>query len=1503
MAVTRRAMVGGEGAPVGRRVRQRTKPAPRSDVPFHEQYEEKHGKPIPAPPCSSQGIRPWVKSDGTRNTVHHVRVPDSVTRVSDVIKTSMITVDGVMVTIDLLRGRILALEADCNLGKSFAVLLKLLHPLLEANPRLPLLFISVRIAHAHDLYATLRKTFMEGDNRIPGVDIRCYEKSHSAAGTTLTDRVGHSQLVLSLESMQKMSADAVQKLVADLRNGVVVYDELHSAAQNHGTTDASPLVSAPAKVTAVLRRVNGSAEFVVAMDRDLTLTPIPSLELALIAPELDVLHVQFDAPGQPDRRFCYTATAKRHEKSGRGAPCATAHLRLQVETVRASFETTPDDGSRKGPNEWKRLFIGCDTSKKGEALVQQLRAWGVKTCHMKFYNGNIGENKPHDGDTTAAVKADLLDTTPAWRDVWVIIATPTITVAVNPELPFHACWLFVHCAQSLEFVKGEANQLMQLMARLPRGSLEAQRAQLTDHRIWVQFDGDFPALEAPKQITDAGIQASSRELAEVCARARVEDTLAAEAHRDLRDGSTASVARAPLAPLQKLRGANDQYRRNHVGAEYVYRYFEIAEKSGFGEHEQMPLLTQAEQVQLLQLVHGVDAAGAENILEVLRVGGDAEAEAALTPAQHKRRWQILLGVLERETFARAGGDDNGGEDEARAGDVEAARRAVRDGFCRDDCNGLAREKENLTAVDKLKKDVYFTLQPFDLASLVPALRLAIANGALPDGELSDGTLVTDARFDRPEPFFVASLLDTLPQFREIGEASAGSFYAALHPLRRTLERLARFRHLTLAEVRDEMHWRSERADRVGDLSVREGAVCAGFHELAELLGVPLTRLLEHGAVFVATGEQGTVAPWIDAHNRLCQDDNSQRQADDRRLQQVRTLVKTTGADAGRGLACMKHVGKVAERVLALVGLGLEYDPPVKAGSGGKMKPIRSVTVREGFLLTDLGGLSLADGVQLFCPAAARSVRADAYRSETHLAAHWRNEGRAALGISPPPSPASRPPSPQRTGALTYADPSAEVEVYHAEGVTLVLTTLNATEARRKKALSAVKNLETEAALALAAAKRAAKRAGSPPAELVRLQAELVRLQADVGLRSSQRKTLLRAEDMRHLVAVLDAAPRDADGEIVQTVTYDQPRGLGRQIARAPCKVQAHLLDQDEAFAAQHGMQRELARSVCYQGMHNDLRPVLGADRLHDVDIAACFPTVIVNHARRMDCLDQTPTVHAYVNDPKSFRAEVARFHSVDPKDAKALLNKLVCGGSYSKWLSGLAVRSFLALTPPLRSALACHPRARAPLVHARSLRSCLQPLLSTRFFSHPSDAPQPSACPAQVEMSARVEMPKIRAFIEEVSSFRNAILERDAAMLEGVQADLVRERPGDDQASIARSVWAIWLQNEENTVLALMVKRLRMLGWHAMAKIFDGLLAERRPNTEDPRVQQCLLDCPVLRDALDDVQGWLLTQHDWDVKLVEKPLHEWRHDRDWPIRTVAEADEVMREVLSETPPV
>ena len=141
------------------------------DEPFHKQYETKHGCPIPRPLCSERGISPWVKPSGRRNEVTHVRVPKEVTKVSDVMETSVgadgvstttISVtqaSGVRVRVDLDRGVILAIEGDCNIGKSFAVLEKLLRPILEQNPRTPLLFWSVRITHALDLYETLRKAF------------------------------------------------------------------------------------------------------------------------------------------------------------------------------------------------------------------------------------------------------------------------------------------------------------------------------------------------------------------------------------------------------------------------------------------------------------------------------------------------------------------------------------------------------------------------------------------------------------------------------------------------------------------------------------------------------------------------------------------------------------------------------------------------------------------------------------------------------------------------------------------------------------------------------------------------------------------------------------------------------------------------------------------------------------------------------------------------------------------------------------------------------------------------------------------------------------------------------------------------------------------------------------------------------------------------------------------------------------------------------------------------
>ncbi len=54
-------------------------------MPFHRQYEQALGAPIPSPPCSTQGISPWRRPSGLYNRVQHVVVPASVKHVSEVI--------------------------------------------------------------------------------------------------------------------------------------------------------------------------------------------------------------------------------------------------------------------------------------------------------------------------------------------------------------------------------------------------------------------------------------------------------------------------------------------------------------------------------------------------------------------------------------------------------------------------------------------------------------------------------------------------------------------------------------------------------------------------------------------------------------------------------------------------------------------------------------------------------------------------------------------------------------------------------------------------------------------------------------------------------------------------------------------------------------------------------------------------------------------------------------------------------------------------------------------------------------------------------------------------------------------------------------------------------------------------------------------------------------------------------------------------------------------------
>ena len=139
-------------------------------------------------------------------------------------------------------------------------------------------------------------------------------------------------------------------------------------------------------------------------------------------------------------------------------------------------------------------------------------------------------------------------------------------------------------------------------------------------------------------------------------------------------------------------------------------------------------------------------------------------------------------------------------------DFEEALRDVRtDFFCK--CHGLVDKKQQeKTAIEKLKLDVYYTLSAFELE----------------------------------QPFEFIERFD---------ETSDLGFYESIYALRPKIVRLARFRHLTLEELRADEHQRLEKSEQHAETMELES----------------LRDLLREGE------QQGG---WIDAHNRLCADEHT-----------------------------------------------------------------------------------------------------------------------------------------------------------------------------------------------------------------------------------------------------------------------------------------------------------------------------------------------------------------------------------------------------------------------------------------------------------------------------------------------------------------------------------------------------------------------------------------------------------------------------------------------------
>lgn len=547
-----------------------------AQTPQHVPYHEAARKTFKRPPCSTAGLAPWRLPDGSGfNVVKHV-VVDDASRISDVIGQWRRSVNGEQVFIGLQPWQpgqpmppILDVESDCNSGKSHGVFFKMIRELLLNDPTIPLLFFSVRITHAYDLFETLTQRYFVDDSGNPIGNLVCYKDGEDGVKERCKKA---TQLVIS---PQTAALDCLGNLERFTR-GILVLDEAVSFALSLGVASNSgrATIKDPDLLINIFHRLAQIMPHVIVMDRDLTLTPIASKMQALLFPKRDVIHVQLERPAQRNS-FCYTFGTKEHAKAGRGAPLALALFKLHALRCKETFEGTPDDGSDTGPTEWKRLWVVAGSKQYAEiVLLPILRQLGVK---FRFYHAGSRDAKHPRGG--APSKQDLREPNQKWKHFHVIVATTTIEVAVNVTLPFLARWLFTCASES-----SSASELMQTVARVPRGTPEEQHAQLEDAAIYTLFAGNPPLVDAapkPKHTDLQAIEKKAQDLTEAGWQSRQVELRATAARLRVYHESSAEPVPQLSMPYNELRASTMLYRQDHRGREHVRRFFEVADKGYF----------------------------------------------------------------------------------------------------------------------------------------------------------------------------------------------------------------------------------------------------------------------------------------------------------------------------------------------------------------------------------------------------------------------------------------------------------------------------------------------------------------------------------------------------------------------------------------------------------------------------------------------------------------------------------------------------------------------------------------------------------------------------------------------------------------------------------------------------------------------------------------------------------------------------------------------------------
>ena len=950
---------------------------------------------------------------------------------------------------------------------------------------------------------------------------------------------------------------------------------------------------------------------------------------------------------------------------------------------------------------------------------------------------------------------------------------------------------------------------------------------------------------------------------------------------------------------QALRAVTELYRSHHLGPEAVYRYFELAAKSRFKPPTEMPTLPEEAEERWKEREWD-RGDGNKWRIPKFKEPADALISASLhtSPIAH---FQILLELLRYQAQELVGSEEH--EEQARNEAEKHALQTLRCDFLYGHCGGLTHRPEGspMNALEKLQLGIFWTLcisksqdgassiTRFDFGPIADAVKPA-AQDLLPGTKDQAAAQKLKGLIDAPA-LEHCDVLSILRAVDDLHNRPVGSTYADMSRRRPLLERLVRFKTLTMREQEAAEHHRNEQSGRHRSTTQSDSLLRKTWEShkhsdpqrpgtawfklgLADLLVGATSEstrggidhfglLLKHGTMYVANealreqelcarrdshcdrgrGEIGRgeviVAPWIEAYTRLLTPPDAAETDAATLIYQIKRLVRSmdgAGLKVGLNTSQWEQIAicKVLQRALKLLSLHPVFRWGKTIPGTKSKKYLESMTIREDGISAAMSrccSVHLSDLYHIYCPVAKEHVRADQYRRIVKQHAHIEqrcSDPWLSRESSPSRDRASTSsPDPHSSQTVFFSDvllinPDDRYERYDQVRTKALHERLKSDEGERHKALQIVERSLCDA--------RDTERLS--PSDAV------------VGNRirtlESDRRKLLRANDMQSVTQALIALPdaNRGDGLIRQQVSYHHPYRLGRRFAKSCDTVSASMPDNDPAETAlcrtQPGKSsRSMKRPACYQGMLKDLRAVCGGAFLHDVDMVKCFPSIIHNMARYHGLLQRMPTLVAFMECPNAFLASVAHDHNLntDKVEAKALINSLICGASYKKWLK---------------------------------------------------------------ERQLTREMEAVRTFNKEVREFQKVVLNIWECKDE-VQDRLLKERlrdgmsdPIKDQVrgGIERSMFALWLQGRENELLMLIVRMLEEEGWKVMALIFDGVLVEHKEGSDSS-----------LDDALRNVEKRLKENlpYKWDVALAEKALYGLQ---DEPVHTVEEATVVLRNVLS-----